>query len=262
MSVPAGSGVLFSASRTEAGRSRWWSRPGSPAPIDPSHDVHGDFYVQGTIEGDDVDDDVPVTIDVFETGTTTPVGYEQADMPSVVDVGPSGFSFSTGNDLDTTTFSPDEEMRVLGVSALRRRVGHAPQPAWQPGGAGRSHRHDRSDPAAIPRRRGRVAGDLHRRRLSATFGAMPCSIPSPRGPPPWGSSNPPATLHPPTATPPATSTSTPHLTSGSTRPADRPGSPTRTSGRDLQVERRIALEVAPPAPGVDVTIRSPTHRSL
>ncbi len=30
------------------------------------------FYVQGTIQGDDVDDDVPVTIDVFETGTTDP----------------------------------------------------------------------------------------------------------------------------------------------------------------------------------------------
>ena len=32
-------------------------------------------------------------------------------------------------------------------------------------------------------------------------------------------------------------------------------SPAETIGRDLQVERRIGLEVAPPAPGVDVTVQ-------
>jgi len=29
------------------------------------------FYLQGTIQGDDVDDDVAVTIAVYETGTTS-----------------------------------------------------------------------------------------------------------------------------------------------------------------------------------------------
>ena len=70
------------------------------------------FYVQGTIQGDDVDDDVPVTIDVFETGTTTPVGYEQTDKPSNVDVGPSGFRSSTATDLDTTTLLTRRERAV------------------------------------------------------------------------------------------------------------------------------------------------------
>ena len=58
---------------------------------------------------------------------------------------------------------------------------------------------------------------------------------------------------PATATPPATvNVDAPDLwlygTSRSTRISDQ------DLGRDLQVERRIALEVAPPTPGVDVTI--------
>ena len=67
--------------------------------------------------GDDIDDDVPVTIDVFETGTTTLVGYEQTDMPSAVDVGPSGFSFPASTDLDTTT-SPRTRRSMSGRTVL------------------------------------------------------------------------------------------------------------------------------------------------
>ncbi len=63
------------------------------------HSLTPTFYVQGLIEGDNTDDDVPITIDVVETGTANSVGYEQADMPSAVDVGPSGFAFPTGGDL-------------------------------------------------------------------------------------------------------------------------------------------------------------------
>ncbi len=127
VSAPAGSGVLFSASPTEAGSESVVVATGftstSPSPTTPGY-----FYVQGTIVGDDIDDDVPVTIDVFETGTTTLVGYEQTDMPSAVDVGPSGFSFSARTDLDAPTF-PNEEIDVRAYAALRRRVGHPPQPA-------------------------------------------------------------------------------------------------------------------------------------
>ena len=87
------------------------------------------FYVQGTIQGDDVDDDVPVTIDVFETGTTTPVGYEQTDRPSSVDVGPSGFSVHHKPPTSMRPTFPDDRRAGAGLPALRRRVGHAAQPA-------------------------------------------------------------------------------------------------------------------------------------
>ena len=67
VSAPPGSGVLFSASRTEVGSEslvvgHWFHQHSRPRR----------FYVQGTIQGDDVDDDVPITIDVFDTGTTNP----------------------------------------------------------------------------------------------------------------------------------------------------------------------------------------------
>ncbi len=86
-----GSGVLFSASHTEAGSESLVVETGFTSTSGTPRTSY--FYVQGTIQGDDVDDDVPMTIDVFETTTTTPAGYEQADKPSDVDVGPSGFQF-------------------------------------------------------------------------------------------------------------------------------------------------------------------------
>ena len=70
-----------------------------------------------------VDDDIAVTIDVFDTGTTTPTGYEQADKPSTVDVGPSGFSFRTSADLDTQEVEPSKPITaptpVVSKSVLR-----------------------------------------------------------------------------------------------------------------------------------------------
>ena len=105
VSVPAGSGVLLSASPDAAGSESLVVATGFTSTST------GIYYLQGTIQGDDIDDDVPVTIDVFETGTTTPVGYEQADMPSAVDVGPSGFSFPASTDLDVPTF-PNEQVDV------------------------------------------------------------------------------------------------------------------------------------------------------
>ena len=111
VSVPAGSGVLLSASPTEVGSESLVVATGFTSTSSGSPWAPDTFYVQGTIQGDDVDDDVPVTIEVFETGTTTPVGYEQADMPSAIDVGPSGFSFPASTDLDVPTF-PNEQVDV------------------------------------------------------------------------------------------------------------------------------------------------------
>ena len=71
-SVPSGSGVLLSASPT-GGRSRCvvsGYTSGSAAPRITGSPI----YVQGTVQGDNLDDDVPVTIDVFDAGTTDPVG--------------------------------------------------------------------------------------------------------------------------------------------------------------------------------------------
>ncbi len=126
-SVPSGSGVLLSASPTEAGSESLVVVSGYTSGSAAPRITGSPIYVQGTVQGDDLDDDVPVTIDVFDAGTTDPVGFEQADMPSVIDVGPSGFSFTTSNDLLTTTFSPLEEVRVNPIRVVRQRVRHAAQ---------------------------------------------------------------------------------------------------------------------------------------
>ncbi len=126
VSVPAGSGVLLSASPTEVGSESLVVATGYTSGSAAPRITGSPIYVQGMIQGDDVDDDVPVTIDVFDTGTTDPVGFEQADMPSVVDVGPSGFSFTTSNDLDAVTF-PHTEVDVYVVCVVRQRVRHAAQ---------------------------------------------------------------------------------------------------------------------------------------
>ncbi len=126
-SVPSGSGVLLSASPTEVGSESLVVATGYTSGSAAPRITGSPIYVQGMVQGDDVDDDVPVTIEVFYAGTTDPVGFEQADMPSVVDVRPSGFSFNTSNDLLTTTFSPLEEVRVQSICVARQRVRHAAQ---------------------------------------------------------------------------------------------------------------------------------------
>ena len=247
VSVPTGSGVLLSASETGAGSeslvvatdfTSTSSRPTTPA-----------FYVQGTVLGNDVDDDVPVTIDVFYTGTTTPVGYEQADKPTNVDVTPSGFSFPTSKDLDAVTF-PNEDIEVRAYSLYdgeSERLGDR-----------RYHQQARGShlitvnvtssntlvgvivaPAVF------TAGDHH---AYAEFDGLTAGT---------------TTLditQPATHTAPANGYTTRNVV------VDAPdlylqeyASGWRESldeniGRDLQVERRIGLEVAPPAPGIDVTI--------
>ncbi|MGA7759580.1 MAG: hypothetical protein WCA57_17190, partial [Ilumatobacteraceae bacterium] len=256
VSAPAGSGVLFSASRDGAGSESLVVETGFTSPYSTWQTSY--FYVQGTIQGDDVDDDVAVTIDVFETGTTTPVGYEQADMPSMVDVGPSGFSFSTPNDLDTTTLSPDENVPVLSYLLYDGESGTL---------------HDRRtnqevrgghivtiDPSSSNPTVGEVVspatltgGAPNVSAPGNAFGAYAVFDPLTPGT---------TTLdivQPPGHTAPANGYITRNInvdapdvwlysTSRSTRISDQ------TLGRDLQVERRIALEVAPPSPGVDVTI--------
>ncbi len=126
VSAPAGSGVLLSASPTEVGSDTLTVATALTTTLTPT------FYVQGLIEGDNTDDDVPITIDVVETGTANSVGYEQADMPSAVDVGPSGFAFPTGGDLDTTTFPEyGTDRRVLRVERWRDRDTAQPALAQQ-----------------------------------------------------------------------------------------------------------------------------------
>jgi hypothetical protein len=202
------------------------------------------------VVGNDVDDDVPVTIDVFYTGTTDPVGYEQTETPSVVDVGPSGFSFSTGADLDAVTF-PNTDIVVYSyllfdgesTSAGNRRYlqqvrgGH---PVTVNVTSSNTSVGEVLAPAAF-------AGGDYLARAFAEFdpltpGATILGMSQPLG-----------------FTAPANgyTTRTVNVDAPDLWLYDWPPS-VRISdeiiGRDLQVERRIRLEVAPPAPGVDVTI--------
>ena len=212
----------------------------------------GIYYLQGTIQGDDIDDDVPVTIDVFETGTTTPVGYEQADMPSAVDVGPSGFSFPASTDLDTTTFSPNEQVDVRSYLLYDGESGTLHNRRWGQdtrGGHTITVEMTNTDPGV-----GEVlapavftGGDYqaYAEFDGLTPGTTTLGI-----------------IQPPGHTTPANGYTTRTLT------VDAPdlyleryvagsgwlSSPDESVGLDLQVERRVALEVAPPTPGVDVTI--------
>ena len=54
-------------------------------------------------------DDVPVTIEIFEAGTTTSIGYDI--RPSTVDVDPSGV-YTSNSDYTTTTFSTNRDISV------------------------------------------------------------------------------------------------------------------------------------------------------
>ncbi len=168
-------------------------------------DTGSPIYVQGTIQGDDVDDDVPVTIDVFDDRHhRSRSGYEQADMPSVVDVGPSGFSFTTSNDLDAVTF-PHTEVDVYVVCVVRQRVRHAAQASAALNSSGAATASPSTSTNSNP-----VVGVIDTPAVftggDSSQAAPPCSMGSPQAPPPSTSPNPPATPHPPTATPPAPST--------------------------------------------------------
>jgi hypothetical protein len=205
--------------------------------------------MQGTIQGDDVDDDVAVQIDVFETGTTTPVGYEQADKPSRVDVGPSGFQFSTSSALNTTTFSPDQNVRVGSWVLYDSETGTLPNQLRQQqvrGGHTVTVDMTNSNPTVgvvvVP---AVFSGGLA--AVDAVFDPLTSGITT------LGIVQPADYVNPANG----------YLTRNVN--VDAPdlwlsGSSTiarisdQNVGRDLQVERRIRLEVAPPAPGVDVTI--------
>ena len=64
----------------------------------------------------------------------TPVGYEQTDMPSTVDVGPSGFAFTTSNDLEVTDVPRRRGPRPgLRCSTTPRRPRLRPAPPLLPG---------------------------------------------------------------------------------------------------------------------------------
>ena len=258
VSVPAGSGVLLSASPAEAGSESLVVATGftstSSAPRTPTT-----FYVQGTVQGDDIDDDVPVTIEVFETGTTTPAGYEQADKPSNVDVGPSGFEFYYSADLDTTTLSPDEDVPVVSYLLYDGEAGtlHNRRQNQEVRGG-----HTVTiDPANSAPTVGAIVapalltGGLPQVAVPVqdAYGANAVFDPLTPGTTTLDIAQPPGHTAPANGhTTRNVNVDAPDLwlysTSRSTRISDQ------NLGRDLQVERRIALEVAPPAPGVDVTI--------
>jgi hypothetical protein len=250
VSVPAGSGVLLSASRTEVGsetlvvETEFTSTSTTPRT--------SSFYVQGIVQGDDVNDDVPVTIDVVETGTTNPVGYEQStDRPSNVDVGPSGFVFNTGNDLDTTTLSLNENVPIRSWLLYDEESNTTPDRwQWQEVRGGHTITVDLSttNPAV-----GDVIPAIFtggNEQANAQFDPL---IP---GTTDIGSNQPTGHTTPTTGNLTRTVTvDAPDVTLERFVPGTgwQP-SPNENIGRDLQVERRIRLEVAPPAPGVNVTI--------
>jgi hypothetical protein len=98
VSVPANSGVALSTSSTSAGSTQIVltnvSSSSTPA-----------FYVQGLALGDDV----PISINVYNTNTVTPTGFDV--LNSTVDVDPSGI-YVTTSDYTTTSFSTDRAVSV------------------------------------------------------------------------------------------------------------------------------------------------------
>jgi hypothetical protein len=189
------------------------------------------------------------------------VGYEQADLPSAVDVGPSGFAFTTDADFLTTTFSPIEEIPIrsyllydaesgtwhnrraqqqvrgghtvaVNLSNSNPSVGVVVTPAGFDGGVDQ----------AVALFDGLIPGVATLDILQPTGHTAPANGPVTR----------------------AVIVDAPDLylqeyLSSSWRP-----SPEENIGVSLQVERRVGLEVAPPAPGVDVTIEviDPTVASI
>jgi len=109
VSVPEGSGVLLSNpsdrfTSTVLGQSSIMVVTNSTNLIAPR------FYIQGETLGDGVD----LTIQVFETGTTTPIGYDV--QAATVDVDPSGIYISTQ---DFTSTLPDAtSVKVQATMAL------------------------------------------------------------------------------------------------------------------------------------------------
>jgi PKD repeat protein len=249
VSAPPGSGVLFSASRSEVGSESLLVATGLTSIRTSS------FYLQGTIQGDDVDDDVPITIDVFDTGTTNPAGYEQADRPTNIDIGPSGFAFTTANDLAAPTF-PNTEVPVVSWLLYDGEAGiEGNYRVSQEVRAGHIVTIDptNSDPTVgVIVSPAILTGDADAISGGTLFGANAIFDGLTPGTTTLGITQPPGHTTP--ANRPTTRTvnvDAPDVwlnESGSSRIPDE------DIGRDLQVQRRVRLEVAPPAPGVDVTI--------
>ena len=99
VSVPASSGVLLAKTATESGQKSAMVVTNSTNLSNPY------FYIQGAALGDNV----PLTIEVFETGTSTPIGYDV--QPASVDVDPSGI-YINNSDIATTSFSNNTEVRA------------------------------------------------------------------------------------------------------------------------------------------------------
>ena len=242
VSVPAGSGVLLSASATAVGVESLTVAIGMTSTSTPL------FYIQGIVEGDDVDDDVPFTIEVFNAGTTVPAGY--VPRPSDVDVGPTGFDFNTSGDLVTTTFSSNTNVQVR-TALLYDSEG---------GGTLHNRRNQQNVRGGHPG----ISVDLTNTVPGVGTLTTPVVISA-------NTSSVNAVFDPLTAGTTVLGVTQP---SGYITPAN--GNATRNAivdapdlwlsflsgsrrssediGHDLQISRSIRLEVAAPAPGVDVTV--------
>jgi|GEM_PF-4408784 len=91
VSVPANSGILLSTSATEVGTDQvsFLNETRTRLP----------FWVQGVELGDDV----PVTIEVVNAGTATPAGY--TILATTIDVDPTGLAFVSTSLIETTIFA-------------------------------------------------------------------------------------------------------------------------------------------------------------
>jgi hypothetical protein len=102
VSVPQNSGVLLSTSSTVVG-----------SEILLLEDLVGTTSNFILIQGTNLGDDVPITLEVFEANTENPAGYEA--LASTVDIDPSGV-FLSSSDFSTTTFTTNRS--VAGQVAL------------------------------------------------------------------------------------------------------------------------------------------------
>ncbi len=241
VSVPANSGVLLSDSPTTPGSTSLTVATNTTSLFSIT------FYMQGLVQGDDIDDDVPFTIEVFETGTTTPAGY--VSLPSDVDVGPSGIDFNTSTDLVTTTFSPDSTVFIrtslLNDSETASPPNNIRQFQGVRGGiAGLSVELTNSLPAV-----GTLSTPVFFAANATSAGAI--FDPLTAGTTVFGITLPAGFIAPANgnlARNAVVDAPNLSLTIGSSPNSDL------DIGHDLQVLRSIRLQVAAPAPGVDVTV--------
>ena len=242
VSVPASSGVLLSLTNSSVGTDTLTF-------TNMSSTTTPQFWIQGVVQGDDIADDIPVTINVFDTGTTNPTGF--VSRPSDIDVHPSGFRFNTPTAINTTVFNAN-----IGVTVQALLI-HDNEGTGTPGNL-----------FALQQVRGgfNVSG-IDLTNSNPTVGVLTIDPVTING----GSSSTTTAFDPLTAgttdigiTQPAGYTEANNATVSRTANVDAPDTWLKSTcsssaissadiGHDLQIERRVCLQNAAPTP-VDVTI--------